>query len=298
MLNLRLCFFTEQGLEALQKDLGTTMVLGDSSIQRSDVLDPRPRQVLSALSDPREVHEDRQKSYLVGASMQQTVDLATATVQHGAHSSVRSYSQSNTPMAFVPPHTAVKHEARSKCDKETVLSPLTSSSTADTSPAPGPASVAVSLRASANGSPLGGGQESGGGVTPQHPMGARACSDETGLSEQRYGADLYKEGSSSGSIIFAGPGSSAASQAGPDTGPDTITQDDMIVKADIGFSNKQSNGRVPGAQPSFWSAMTDNINLRSVPLLALGQLNDPGPHAERVCKLRPIICKRDLLTDA
>lgn len=281
-----------QDLEAQQKDAGKA----DTSIldrSKSDALGPCPTQLLPDTSDQHEVQEDRQKSYLVGSSMQKTVDLATATIQHGSHSRVRSTSQSNTPMAFVPPYTTVRPDARSKVDKDAALSPLTSSSTVDTSPAPGPASVPASLRASANGSPHEG-HESG-GATPQHPMGARACSDETVLSEQRYGTDLYKERSSSGSIIFAGPSSNAGSQAGPDT----ITQDDMIVKADIGFSNK--NGRVPGAQTSFWSAMTDNINLRAVPLLSLGQLtkaqatNDQAQQAERKERERSNSRERELM---
>jgi len=248
-----------QELEAQQKELGETSGSGNTSVMSPSKSEGRTH-VFSPVPDSREVQEERQKSYLVGATVHQTVDLSAATVQKGEHSSVRSKSQSTTPMAVVPPHTMAKG-ASNKNGKDFGMSPLTSSSTADTSPAPGPASVAASLHASANGSP----QDSG-FATPQYPMGARTSSDEANLADQRYGTDLYKDGSNSGSIIFAGPGSNAGSQAGPDT----IAQDDMIVKADIGFSNK--NGHMPGAQTSFWSAMTDNINLRSVPLLSLGQL--------------------------
>lgn len=47
----------------------------------------------------------------------------------------------------------------------------------------------------------------------------------------------------------------------------------MIVKADIGFSNKNAPPGA-GAQQSFWSAMTDTNNMFSVPLLSLSNVGN------------------------
>lgn len=252
-----------QELESQQKGLEQTMNTTNDillSPQKSFERDPRLMQTVTPLqnySGVREAQEDRHKSYLVGASMSQSVDLRTAQLSEiGPDASARSWSQSNTPLpvGMMPPAAAA---ARKGSD----ISPIASGgNTADATPAPGPASVAASLRASADDS-------NDSGQTPAYPLGARATSDDY--------PGLYGPEARHGSILFAnGPGSNSGSHAGPET----IRQDDMIVKADIGFS-KSGGERSTG----FWSAMTnnisgmtDNINLRTVPLLSLGQLSAPA----------------------
>jgi hypothetical protein len=250
-----------QELESQQKGLEQTMKTTNDSLlspQKSFERDPRLMQTVTPLqnySGVREVQEDRDKSYLVGASMSQSVNLRAAQLSAiGPDASARSCSESNTPLGMMPPAAAAAR-------KGSGMSPIASGgNTADATPAPGPASVAASLRASADDS-------YDNGQTPAYPLGARATSDDY--------PGLYGPEARHGSILFAnGPGSNSGSHAGPET----IRQDDMIVKADIGFS-KSGGERSTG----FWSAMTnnisgmtDNINLRTVPLLSLGQLSAPA----------------------
>jgi len=258
-------------IQELETPQGKSLKIADTSVlsaEKSFERDPRllktPQMELSTEQDYREVMGDRQKSYLVGASVSQSVDLSTAQIHHNREHSIKSVSQSNTPMGVLPPHTTAQKDKR-----EIAMSPLISgSNTADTSPVPGPASAAVSLRASATHSP--GECPDSGAATPNYPEGARASSGDANRGA-RYGTDSYTS-ANDGSIMFAGgPRTSGGSHG--NVGPDTIAQDDMIVKADIGFSNK--NGPDGSAHQSFWAAMTDNINLHSVPLLSFGGLTDP-----------------------
>ena len=260
-----------QELESQQKGLEETMKTTNDSLlspQKSYERDPRLMLAtpLKSSSEVREVQEDREKSYLVGASVSQSVDLRAAQMSTlGSDASARSLSQSNTPMGLMPPGTA---GAPDKGSKASVMSPIASGgNTADTSPVPGPASVAASLRASAD-------ESNESGRTPAYPLGARASSDDSNRSGNKsVGPDLYGENRHASILFAGGPGSNASSHAGPET----IMQDDMIVKADIGFSKNASAG---SGHSSFWAAMTDNINgmtdninLRTVPLLSLGQLS-------------------------
>ena len=109
-------------------------------------------------------------------------------------------------------------------------------------------------------------------MTPNYPAGARASSGDS-AGGTRYGTDAYKSGQNTRSILLAA-GARSSGGSHEYVGSNTIAQDDMIVKADIGFSNK--NGPGGGPQQSFWAAMTDNTNLHSAPLLSLGSLSDPA----------------------
>lgn len=137
-------------IQELETPQGKSLKIADTSVlsaEKSFERDPRllktPQMELSTEQDYREVMGDRQKSYLVGASVSQSVDLSTAQIHHNREHSIKSVSQSNTPMGVLPPHTTAQKDKR-----EIAMSPLISgSNTADTSPVPGPASAAVSLRA-------------------------------------------------------------------------------------------------------------------------------------------------------
>ena len=139
-----------QELESQQNDSEKSMKIVDMSVfspeksyERDLRLVQTPQMKLSTTEDNREVTEDREKSYLVGASVSQSVDLRTAQMPNsGEQSNLRSSSQSHAPMGVLPPHTIAQ-----KDKMDIAMSPLMSvSHTADTSPVPGPASVAASLR--------------------------------------------------------------------------------------------------------------------------------------------------------